>query len=104
LTEQQKIWSESYEAASERVKNSQENLYDSLISDKALIILQDLFSGLLDYITNIVDSFHGIVPIVVLVASIFRKQLMPVIANNVKNIANSIQVLKGKATSELITI
>ena len=104
LTEQQKIWSDSYEAASERVKNSQENLYDSLISDKALIILQDLFSGLLDYITNIVDSFHGIVPIVVLVASLFRRQLMPAIANNVKNIANSIQVLKGKATQELITI
>lgn len=59
LDTQAQIYAESWEAASNRVKASFEDIYDSILNDKFFIKLTDTFGKFVDYIGNTVDALGG---------------------------------------------
>lgn len=100
LTAQQKIWSESYTAASERVKRAQQEIYESFIDDEGITKLTDLFAALLESVGGFIDGIGGVVPLVLSLAGVFSKILFPLIQSGFTKLMSNISVLTGKASRE----
>ena len=101
LEEQQQIYSESWEAARDRVTAALEDIYDSLLDDEFFIGLTDVFADLLEYIGNFIDSLGGMKGIIsllgVLITNIFGKEIKTAFS-----IAGSwIDRLTGKTKKEI---
>ena len=60
LEEQSKIYEESWEAASKRVKASLEGIYDQLLNDEFFIDLNNALSKMLDMFSVLIDSLGGV--------------------------------------------
>lgn len=79
LNKQQKIYAESWEAASKKVKTSLEGIYDSVINDKAIIKITNGFADFLNLIENVSDSLGGMRGILLglgaVVTKVFSKQM-----------------------------
>ena len=71
LEEQQKIYAESWDAASKRVQSSMEKIFDSVINDKAIIGMTNVFSGALDGLNGLINGFGGLGGIMSSVSGIF---------------------------------
>ena len=71
LQEQQEIYAESWDAASKRVQTSMEKIFDSVINDKAVIGLTDVFAGALDGVNGLINGFGGLGGVMSSVSSIF---------------------------------
>jgi hypothetical protein len=104
LTKQQSIWSESYTAAANRVKQAQNDLYTKFIDDEAIVKLTDMFAGLIDGVSGFIDSMGGVGPMVLMLVAIFSKQLFPMIQAGFVSLKNNIAVLTGKAQQDIIRI
>lgn len=100
LSKQAEIWSESWEAASKRVQKSQQDLYESIISDKTLIKFEDMFSGLINGVNNFIKSSGGIVPVLVSVVGMASSTLFPLLQNGFKQLHNNIRVWTGDAAKD----
>lgn len=68
LDEQNKIYEESWEAASKRVKASLETLWSNLINDEAFISLTDTFAELIEFVSTFVKAIGGLPGVLNLVA------------------------------------
>ena len=101
LEKQQKIWSESFEAATKRVEEAKKQLYEDLVNDNALIKLNDIFSNLLYGIGNVVKSAGGIVPIIMMIIALLSNTLMPLVKNGINRLKDNIAVLSGAAQRSL---
>lgn len=86
LEEQQKIWAESWDAASKRVKASAEDLFNSLIDDKFFIDLSNIFADLLDGLDEFIDSIGGLKTLLPLVAGWMMKAFGPSMLNAITNL------------------
>ena len=104
LTEQQKIWSESYEAASNRVKQAQNELYEKFVNDEAIVMLNDMFAHLIDSVSNFIDTMGGVAPLALMFVGIFSKTLLPLLQSGIRSLKTNIDVLTGKAQRDLIRI
>ena len=104
LTEQQKIWSESYEAASNRVKQAQNELYEKFVNDEAIVMLNDMFAHLIDSVSNFIDTMGGVAPLALMLVGIFSKTLLPLLQSGIRSLKTNIDVLTGKAQRDLIRI
>ena len=100
LETQAKIWSESWEAASKRVKKSQQDLYESIINDKTLIKMEDIFSGLINGVNNFIKSSGGIIPILASVVAMASSTLFPLLQNGFKQLHNNIKIWSGDAAQD----
>lgn len=100
LSKQAEIWSESWEAASKRVQKSQQDLYESIISDKTLIKFEDMFSGLINGVNNFIKSSGGIVPVLISVVGMASSTLFPLLQNGFKQLHNNIRVWTGDAAKD----
>lgn len=101
LEKQQKIWSESFEAATKRVEEAKKQLYEDLVNDNALIKLNDIFSNLLYGIGNVIKSAGGIVPIIMMIIALLSNTLMPLVKNGINRLKDNIAVLSGAAQRSL---
>ena len=101
LEEQQRIWSEGWEASAKRVKQSQESLYEEIINDKFVVVLNDMFAELIDGIHNIVNSMGGIVPVMLTLVGVFSKQVFPIIRQGLTGLHHNIKYLFGESKSEM---
>lgn len=77
LQEQQDIWAESWEAAQKRVQASAEDLYKSLIDDKAFINLNNIFADLLSTVDSFLDAIGGLKTVLPLIAGLMLKAFGP---------------------------
>lgn len=102
LEKQQKIWSESFEAATKRVEEAKKQLYEDLVNDNALIKLNDIFANILDGVGNVIKSAGGIIPIILMITATLSKTLWPLLANGFTRIKHNISVLSGHATQEIM--
>ena len=93
LTKQQTIWSQSYEASAQRVKQAQNEIYESFIGANDVKVLNDIFADFLETISKVIDSFGGIVPVILTLAGVFSKVLFPLIGVGFKSIVNNIKVI-----------
>ena len=101
LAKQQAIWSQSFEAATKRVEEAKKQLYEDLVNDNALIKLNDIFTGLLQGIGNVIKDAGGIVPIIMMIIALLSNTLMPLVKNGINRLKNNIAVLSGAAQRSL---
>ena len=86
LNEQNKIFAESWEAASNRVSDSWQKIINSLNTDDALINLINGFAEIIDKIAWIVEAMGGLKGILLLIGSIFTRVYSTQIANGLSSI------------------
>ena len=91
LDEQLAIYEQSWKAASQRLKASFEDMYDSLINDEAFIELTDFFSTLVHSITTTIDSIGGLKGVMLILGSVLMKVFSPQIGQTLDNIGLKIQ-------------
>lgn len=104
LEEQQRIWSEGWEASAKRVRQSQESLYEEIINDKFVVVLNDMFAELIDGIHNVFNSMGGIVPVMLTLVGVFSKQVFPAIRQGLTGLHHNIKYLFGESKSEMKTL
>ena len=79
LQEQADIYSESWEAASDRVQAALEGLYDSIIDDEGFINFLNVIEKIISGVETMVDSMGGFSGIIstlgVVFTNVFRKQI-----------------------------
>lgn len=100
LDEQQAIWSEGWEAASKRAKQSVQTLYENLINDKQITVLVDGFSELVGSIDTAIDSMGGLFGIFLKFGMYFSKDLYPFVQNFFVNLAGNVRQLMGISDKE----
>lgn len=101
LDKQAKIWSESWEAAAQRVEQSKNELYEKFLNDETITKLTDSFAELIQGISNVVDAMGGIGPLALTLLGLFSKQLFPMLLNGFTRLKNNISVLTGGAQKEV---
>lgn len=101
LEKQASIWSESYTAAAERVKQAKNELYESFLNDGAVVKLTDTFATLINNVKKFIDSIGGVGPMVLMLVGLFSKMLFPMIRNGFNSLVNNIAVLTGSAQKNL---
>ena len=104
LSKQQDIWAESYEAAAQRVKQAQNELYESFIDDESIITMNNLIADLISSVGNLIDAFGGIGPVLLTVGMLFSKTIIPLIGNGIKAVGNAISVWSGRAAKEVMSM
>ncbi len=97
LTEQQKIYEESWEAANKRLKASFQGLYQDLIDDKFFVKLTDFLSDMVDGVDSFIDKIGGLKTVIIGILSIVTNLLSSRIQPAIDNIINNIQVMAGGA-------
>ena len=106
LEEQQKIFEDSWEASSKRVRASLEQLYSQLIDKNMFIDINNMLSGLLDSVSGVIKGFGGIGNILLPVFGMLASKLMPQLVqgsmNFVYNLKNSLG-FSNAITQSMIT-
>lgn len=97
LTEQQKIYEESWEAANKRLKASFQALYTDLIDDKFFIKFTDFLSDMVDGIDSFIDKIGGLKPVLIGILAIVEQSLASKIEPALRNAISNIQILVGGA-------
>ena len=97
LTEQQKIYEESWEAANKRLQASFQALYTDLIDDKFFIKFTDFLSDMVDGVDSFIDKIGGIKPLLLGFLSLIGQALSSKIQPALDNAINNIQILVGGA-------
>lgn len=97
LTKQAEIWQQGWEGASKRVKNNLNELYESFLNDEGIVNITDGFAGILKGVNNLIDTAGGIVPLLLTIAAIFSKQLVPIIINGTSHMISNLAVITGYA-------
>lgn len=90
LQKQQEIYAESWEASAKRVKASAEAIYDALLNDDFFIGFNDLLSGILDRINDLIKGLGGLKGVVVTLGALLSKVFSAQIASNIDRIVNNI--------------
>lgn len=101
LTKQQEIWSESWQAATKRVEQSKNELYESLVNDEAMIQLQDTWASIISGFNSFIEQMGGLMPFLLSFVGIFSKTLFPLLLNGFTRLKNNISVLTGQASREV---
>lgn len=81
LEDQFKIYEQSWEGASNRLKASAEGMYSKLIPEDTLIEATDAIAKIVDGLGEVVDSFGGLKGILLTVTTILLNKFQPAIAN-----------------------
>lgn len=97
LTEQQKIYEESWEAANKRLKASFQGLYQDLIDDKFFIKLTDFLADTVDGVDSFIDKMGGLKPVLIGILAIVEQSLASKIGPALRNAISNIQILIGGA-------
>ena len=90
LTEQAKIYEESWEAASNRVRASLEELYSSIIDDEFFIDMTNFAADAVNTIDSVVEGLGGVKGMLLLISSIITTKLGPQMAQGLTSMAMSI--------------
>ena len=99
LQEQAKIYAESWEASTKRVKAAAEGIYDKLLDEKFFIEVNNILEGTLGFVGNLIDGLGGLPGVLSLVASWMLKAFGSDIATSLERIVYNIK-LTSKAGQE----
>ena len=87
LTEQQEIWAEGWEAASNKVKASLETIYQQLLDDDAFIDILNFVSDLTDSVGGLVRGLGGLKGILPLISALLLKTFSSEISEGINSMA-----------------
>lgn len=97
LNKQQEIFSESWEAANQRVKASAEKMYNALIDDKFFIALTDGFSYFLDLVNQLIDAMGGLKGVLPGLISLMLKLFGDKMLLSIRNMRQNMQLTSKSA-------
>lgn len=97
LQKQADIYAQSWEAAQKRVRASLEDIYTTIIDDKAFIGLTDTLAGVVNVIGNVIEGLGGVKGLLLLIGSIVMNTYAKELPTILSNIASNINVLTGAA-------
>lgn len=100
LQQQQNVWAKSVEAANERIKQSQNELYEQLLNDKTVIAFTNGIADVISVIADVIDSIGGLGPVLLMIAMIFSNHLIPLVMQFGVTLAYNFSVLTGKAAKD----
>ena len=102
LERQQKIYEESWLAASDRVKAALEDIYNDVFNDKAFISITNGFANLLTGVNKLVESLGGLKGIVGVIGSMILTTYGPKIGKTLQQTTNSFKafVKTGKTEAQ----
>lgn len=95
LTEQQKIYEESWEAANKRLKASFQGLYTDLIDDKFFIKFTDFLSDMVDGADSFIDKIGGLKTLLIGILGVVSQTLSSKITPMLDSLINNIKILTG---------
>jgi hypothetical protein len=73
LEEQAKIYEESWEAASKRVRAAMEGIFNDLLDDKAFVGILNSFEDILNYIDNVIEGVGGLKGVLMTLGAVLTK-------------------------------
>lgn len=102
LQEQADIYAESWEAARDRVTASLETIYDQLLDDKAFIQLTNVFSKLLDIISQLIKTLGGLPGILSIIGTIGFKVFGNDITKSIQRMMYNIKISSKNGIDEIV--
>ena len=102
LQEQADIYAESWEAARDRVTASLETIYDQLLDDKAFIQLTNVFSKLLDVISQLIKTLGGLPGILSIIGTIGFKIFGNDITKSIQRMMYNIKISSKNGIDEIV--
>lgn len=93
LEKQSKIYQESWEAASKRVKAALEGIYQTLLDDKAFIGILNSFEKIITFVDTLIDSLGGLRGTLTTIGAIATKVFSQQIAQSLTNMATNIKLM-----------
>lgn len=100
LKEQQAIYEESWEAASDRVTASLQAVYNQLIDDDFFIGLANGFSGLIDSLNGFIDGIGGLKGVISGIAIFFMANFAGKIQPAIDSISHNFKVMFSSAAEQ----
>ena len=100
LQEQQDIYAESWQAASDRVKAALESIYSELINDDFFIDLLGFLEKVLSYADNLIDSFGGLGGVISQLGLIFTQIFSKKITEGIRSATEASVTLITQAKAE----
>lgn len=95
LDKQAEIYAESWQAARDRVKAAAEDIYDSILDDKAFITMLNTFEKLISMIGTFTESIGGLPGVIGLVGIALTKAFGPQLTASLDNIVYKFNSLTG---------
>lgn len=100
LDKQFDVWEKSAEAAGERVKESWNEIYSSLLDDDTVIGFSNALADVMGTFASVIDSIGGLGPILLTLAAIFSNKLIPLVASFGSHLIYNFKVATGAAQKE----
>lgn len=100
LDAQAKIYEESWQAASNRVRAAMEAIFSDLIEDESFIDLLNGLEKILSFTDQLIDSAGGLKGVLSAVSAIVFKIFSPQISSGLQNMVYDIKSLTGLAKEE----
>ena len=101
LDEQQKIYEESWEASSERVKASLEGVYDSLFDESSFIELNNTLASALSVVEKLVDAMGGMPGLLSLLGAMITRIFKDDLSLGINNALHNFKNFTGASKAEL---
>lgn len=104
LDEMQNKWAEGWEAASNRVRNSMEGIYSSLINDKFVTGTLNVFAEMISGIDSVIDSMGGLGSVIALVGGIFTTKLGGRTTEVIDSLRTNLGLMTGQARKDMVAL
>ena len=102
LQKQADVYAESWEAARDRVTASLETIYDQLLDDKAFIQLTNVFSKLLNVISQLIKTLGGLPGILSIIGTIGFKVFGNDITKSIQRMMYNIKISSKNGIDEIV--
>ena len=104
LDEMQNKWAEGWEAASNRVRNSMEGMYSSLINDKFVTTILNVFAEMVSGIDSVIDGMGGLGGAIARVGGIFATKLGGRTTEIIDGLRTSLGLMTGQAKKDMVSL
>ena len=104
LDEMQNKWAQGWEAASNRVRNSLEGIYSSIIDDKAVTGILNIFAEMISGIDSVIDGMGGLGSVVALVGGIFATKLGGRTTEVIDSLRTNLGLMTGQARKDMVAL
>lgn len=104
LEKMQNTWAEGWEAASDKVRNSLEGMYSSLINDKFMTGMLNVFAEMIGGIDSVIDGMGGLGGVITLVGGLFATKLGGRTTEIIDGIRTNLGLMTGSAKKDMIDL
>ena len=101
LTKQNEDYANSVAGIKKRYEETKNALFDAILDESTLKGFYSSMEGVLKTVTKIVDTMGGMGPILLTIAGLFSKQLIPMMTSGISNFVANIQTAFGITESKV---